>query len=209
MNLRTLIKHRRNKRRGRQNSLNFMDYTDEQIVKMYENLPDDLRTAIFSVDTGKVVENIGRKYNLTIDKMGDLGNETGMVMLGVTHPKDFISNLAERLEVDKVKAKEIAEDVNVQIFRKVRESLKAIHNIRDEKPPPKAAPLVDTREEILKEIEKKEEIPKPMMKPVIKPSDNIPEILKGSTSPTEEKPPVAKTEQKYQRGADPYRERTD
>ena len=52
--------------------------------------------------------------------------EAGYVMLGVTHPNDFIGNLAERLEVDKEKARAIAQEINEQIFKKVRESLRKI-----------------------------------------------------------------------------------
>src|SRR3972149_1025041 len=78
---------------------------------MYDNLPEDLKDSIFSVDTTSVVNEIGRKYGLAIDKIGDLANETGMVMLGVTHPNEFIGNLADRLEVDKEKARAIAKEI--------------------------------------------------------------------------------------------------
>lgn len=118
------------------------NYTDQQITEMYENLPQDLRDAIFSVGTNNVVQEIGGKYKLMIDKVGILGNETGMVMLGVTHPNDFIANLARRLEVDKQTAHDIAQDINQQIFQKVRESLRKVHGMGDEKeasqPIPKA-----------------------------------------------------------------------
>ena len=69
------------------------NYTDQQIAQMYDNLPEDLKDSIFSVDTTSVINEIGRKYGLAIDKIGDLANETGMVMLGVTHPNEFIGNL--------------------------------------------------------------------------------------------------------------------
>ena len=59
--------------------------------------------------------------------------EAGYVMLGVTHPNEFIANLAERLEVDKEKARAIAQEINEQIFKKVRDSLRKIHNMRGRK----------------------------------------------------------------------------
>ena len=68
---------------------------------------------------------------MNIEQIGDLANETGMVMLGVTHPNEFIANLADRLEVDKEKARAIAQEINEQIFKKVRESLRKIHNMRE------------------------------------------------------------------------------
>ena len=162
------------------------NYTDQQISQMYDNLPEDLKDSIFSVDTTSVVNEIGRKYGLAIDKIGDLANETGMVMLGVTHPNEFIGNLADRLEVDKEKARAIAQEINEQIFKKVRESLRKIHNMREEaeEEPTKGNPLLnkglpfvqDERTEILKEIEKDHT------------QENlVPEIMKGSNNPFEEK----------------------
>ena len=105
------------------------NFTDQQIDQRYDDLPEDLKDAIFSVDTTSLVNMIGKKHGLAIDKIGDLANETGMVMLGVTHPNEFIANLAERLDVDKEKARAIAQEINEQIFKKVRESLRKIHNM--------------------------------------------------------------------------------
>lgn len=195
-----------------------MIYTPQQLRELYLKLPQDLRDALFDIDSSGTIITIGEKHKLNVDEMGELADETGQVMLGVTHPNNFISNLAERLGVDKQKAKEIAEDINVNVFKKVRESLKKIHNIRDEKeaktetpPKPKdlAAGATETREEILKEIERNEAPPAQRIEPP------VPDILKGSTTPAEEKneeqkPPPAppiKAEQKYQLGSDPYREK--
>ncbi len=174
-----------------------MDYlTEEQIIEKYEKLPEDLKKAIFSVEMTEAVKRIGGEYQLHIDKIGALGNETGMVMLGVTHPRDFIPNLSQRLGVDKETARKIAEEVNAQIFVKIRESLKKIHGVGGE------VPAGVRKEEIIKEIEREE----------------IPEILKGVVTPELLEPPhpfEAKTkeevfrmppvEKKYT-GGDPYHE---
>src|SRR3989338_2856841 len=162
------------------------NYTDQQISQMYDNLPEDLKDSIFSVDTTSVVNEIGRKYGLAIDKIGDLANETGMVMLGVTHPNEFIGNLADRLEVDKEKARAIAQEINEQIFKKVRESLRKIHNIREgaeeeqkteiERHQGPSLMAGQSREDILKEIEKDHS------------QENlVPDIMKGNANPFEEK----------------------
>lgn len=184
-----------------------MEYTDEQILEMYKKLPEDLRNAIFSVEMTGAVKGIGEKYQLPIDKIGALGNETGMVMLGVTHSRDFIVNLGNRLNVDKETARKIADEINTQIFSKVRESLKKIHG-GEEAPTlrPEASevgvptPAGVGKDEILKEIE----------------AEEVPEILQGMHEPTKPEssfelktkedifrmPPE---ESKYPHG-DPYRE---
>src|SRR3990167_7030657 len=95
------------------------NFTEEQIAQMYDNLPEDLKEAIFGLEMNEIVEKIGRENQLNIEQIGDLANETGMVMLGVTHPNEFIGNLADRLEVDKEKARAIAQEINEQIFKEI------------------------------------------------------------------------------------------
>ncbi len=157
-------------------------YTEEEITKKYKELPEDVRTAIFAVDTAQIIEDIGGKYRLTVDKMGDLSNEIRVLMLGTTEPKDFISSIARRLEVDKKTAHDITEEVNEKIFSKIRDSLKKIHNIADEEesddsereikaPATEATKPIESpstqyseslsREDILKGIEEPEPTPVP------------------------------------------------
>lgn len=104
-------------------------YTQEELEEKYKQLPATMEEVIFGVNAEKTLEEIGKKYKLHIDRLGILANETRLVMLGLTHPKDFINNLAERLELDKEAAKNIAQEINQRIFHEIREELKKIHNI--------------------------------------------------------------------------------
>ena len=157
------------------------NFTEEQIAQMYDNLPEDLKDAIFGLEMNEIVERIGRENQLNIEQIGDLANETGMVMLGVTHPNEFIGNLADRLEIDKEKARAIAQEINEQIFKKVRESLRKIHNMRDEEKEQEVSDVRHrmsnvNRADILTEIEKDHS------------QENlVPEIMRGSANPFEEK----------------------
>lgn len=110
------------------------EYTQKELLDIYEKLPQEVKDAIFSIDSATMIQKIAKNYKLTVDKMGELADETGLVMLGLTHPRDYISNLSRRLEINKETAKKIAEEINTQIFSKIRESLKRIHNIREETP---------------------------------------------------------------------------
>jgi len=77
-----------------------------------------------------------------MDKTGELASETGLLMLGATHPNEFVGNLATRLEIDKKKAKEIADDINREIFAPVRQHLRALFadaNEGTDQPTPPAA----------------------------------------------------------------------
>jgi len=109
-----------------------MAYTQEQLQEAYRKLPKDIQDAIFSVDVAEAIKAIGEKYKLMIDKIGELADETGLVMLGFTHPSQFVSHLADRLEIDKTIAKEIAEEINLKVFSPIRENLKKIHGMKEE-----------------------------------------------------------------------------
>jgi hypothetical protein len=181
--------------------------TEKEILEKYEQLPEDLKEAIFGAEVTGIVNSIGKKFNLHIDKIGELANETGMVMLGVTRPKEFVPNLSDRLEVDTETARKIAQDINSQIFMKVRESLKKIHNGEEMEPPsprpadsphPRGEGAGVRKEDILEVIERPE----------------LPAVLQGANKPEEAQNLFeVKTKEEVQRAPmeetkhfDPYRE---
>jgi len=53
------------------------NFTEEQIAQMYDNLPEDLKDAIFGLEMNEIVEKIGRENQLNIEQIGDLANEFG------------------------------------------------------------------------------------------------------------------------------------
>ncbi len=120
-----------------------MAYTKEQLLEMYRKLPHDLQDAIFSVDTAEAIRAIGEKNKLMIDKIGELADETGLVMLGLSSPSQFIPHLSERLGVSRELAKTIGQEINEKIFLAIRESLKKVHGTEEVEapaPPPSPTP---------------------------------------------------------------------
>jgi hypothetical protein len=97
------------------------------LQNLYNKLPPDLQDAMFSIDSTESIRDIGNQHELLIDKMGVLGQEVGLLMLGYTKPTEFVGRLQNGLGVDRIKANAIARDVNEKIFLKIRESLKKIH----------------------------------------------------------------------------------
>ena len=213
-----------------------MAYTQEELRERYLKLPKQLQDALFSVDSAEAIRQIGEKHKLMIDKIGLLADETGYVMLGLTHPKDFISRIVERLGVDQKTSRELAEEINEKIFSPVREHLKKLHGLGEEieKPEiekPKSENLTEDltkeKEETLKAIEN--EVP-PILQGVAKPEPPmlIPPPLPSPPLPAT--PPTSAFEVKTQENilrtpavtsqikptpshkypvADPYREPTE
>lgn len=108
-----------------------MNETKEILRNQFKRLPKDLQDAILALDLRAKMQFITKKNNLHIDQAGALENETVFVMLGLEHPDDLIYNIAKHMEVSKQKAEVIAEDLNREIFLKVRDSLKKIFEERN------------------------------------------------------------------------------
>lgn len=110
--------------------------TPQTLSKLFKALPQDVRDIYSSDKTTEALITIGKKYSVHIDKLGGLVDETGFVLLGKTHPKDYIRNISARLNLKPEDAKSIAEEINEQIFKPLRESLKQIHHIETPGEPP-------------------------------------------------------------------------
>lgn len=108
-----------------------MKFTLEQINERKRSVPDDIKLAISSTETSNKIENISNKNNLHIDQMGILSSHIAYLMLGLLNPKDFIEEISRSMKVDYSVSKKIAIEVNEQIFRPIRESLKKIHQLNE------------------------------------------------------------------------------
>src|SRR3989344_498601 len=101
----------------------------DDFEKKLKSLPQDIQDAFFSDSVSQAILDIGKKYGLSIDKVGELGDEISDIMFGITPTGDFIKNLSERLGVDKEKARVIAEDVNQKIFQPIKASMRKVHGL--------------------------------------------------------------------------------
>lgn len=107
-------------------------FSQQEVLDRYGQLPDSVKDALFAEATADKMESIGRKQGLLLDKIGVLAEETGYVMLGLTHPREFTARITEALGVAPMKAQEIAADVSEQVFKPIREHILASE--RDSEP---------------------------------------------------------------------------
>jgi len=106
-----------------------VDETQQIIIDAYDTLPNDVQKFMLSDEFMGKVDDLAKKFNLESNQEIIFENETLIIMLGIDHPKNFIENLRDRLQINAEKAREVAQEVNSQIFRPIRESLKIIHNM--------------------------------------------------------------------------------
>lgn len=96
---------------------------DTQIKEAYHNLPDLVREIIDGSEWEKSIRNITNKYKLLINQGLLLEDETLLVMLGLSDPKDFVQTISSEADIDPQVAKQIGKDIEDEVFVKIREAL--------------------------------------------------------------------------------------
>ncbi len=106
-----------------------MDYTVSQIEKRYNQLFKDIKEMISSSETTQEIFNIGSRAKLHIDQRGELADETGLLMLGLTKPNEYVGNLKKRLGISQLLAEQIAKEINEKVLYKIRDSVKEMSRV--------------------------------------------------------------------------------
>ncbi|MDE1988187.1 MAG: hypothetical protein KGJ58_00980 [Patescibacteria group bacterium] len=144
-----------------------MNYSEQILKARFEQLPEGVKEAIIATPWKDKLAQIASMHRLHIDQADRLSKETIIVMFGLDHPDNLVYNIAKNVDVSEEKAEAIAEDLNREIFLKVRESLKKIFEEREgaesgslgktgEKTAETETEEIPSKEDILREIEDKE-----------------------------------------------------
>lgn len=115
-----------------------MVHSGEQLRAAFSKLPETLQDAISSVETADKIKTIAKTHQLSDEQGGGLASETGLAMMGFTHPSQFAINLTHRLGISAEKARSIAADVTASIFGPVNGELKRLYNEPPAPPVPAA-----------------------------------------------------------------------
>jgi len=102
-------------------------YTSEQFWKLYENLPQELKDALFAEETGDNIYEVCQK-NEQEDELGDIVDYVGQVLVGVLAPADFQKAIGQDLAISPETAKKIAQEINRLIFYPVKTALEELYN---------------------------------------------------------------------------------
>lgn len=102
--------------------------TREQIWKLYEKLPQELQDVFFSQETGDVTHEICKR-NEVLEKLSDIVEYVGQVLLGVLPPDEFQQTLEKEVGLEKDVAKKVSREINRFIFYPVKSSLEQLYKI--------------------------------------------------------------------------------
>lgn len=112
-------------------------------------IPAEILEAIKSSRVYLKLEEIGERYNLLLDQVGQLEVDTRMVMVGNLESEKFIETMAKNLEISMGMASKIASDINIEVFVPLRESLRKTQGTVEQSqptPPPPQNPSLSPLE---------------------------------------------------------------
>jgi hypothetical protein len=106
--------------------------TKNELVTRFELLPEDVRKAIMDDGYQKKLFDLAKAEKLTYEELGIIETETTMVLLGMTKPADYRSELESELKKTGPEIDTIVKAVNDQIFAPIRASLERIYSAKKE-----------------------------------------------------------------------------
>lgn len=143
--------------------------TREQIENAYWALPEEVRRFLYAEEAVVAMDHIGKKFALSEDHIATLASLNGEVVMGLIHLDAFAGEIRQRLNIDMIKAYDIAKEVSLSIFSKITPWMEKVHGgekvgeapagpkpeVPSPKPetpkvePPPAQPLTETKESLI------------------------------------------------------------
>jgi len=135
------------------------EYKKEQLWKLYEKLPEELKEAVFAEETANNIDDICTRNGIEDNRISEIARYTGRVLMGVLPPEDFQETLEKELKLEKDLAKKVSQEINRFIFYPVKASLEELYKIEIAPPakptgitpPPEEKPPVPPGEDIYRE----------------------------------------------------------
>ena len=104
-----------------------MPYPPEQIQKLYEKLPSELKTALFSEETAEVISNTCEQYGIEDERVSQVAKHVGDVLTGFILPSEFEDTLRQNVGLPEVLVKAITREINRFVFFPHKAALEQLH----------------------------------------------------------------------------------
>ena len=98
-------------------------YTQEELQKLFDTLPEELKDALLSEGTAERISEICQRYEIKEKEVPEIAKMVGNVLMGLLPPEEFRESLEKKLFIDKERAENISREVNRFILFPVKESL--------------------------------------------------------------------------------------
>jgi hypothetical protein len=95
-----------------------------EVKKQIENAPEEITSLIANPNTDKNIVDIGQKNELADTDLSDYQTETWLMLLGLTHPNDYESEIKNNCHIDEEAASKITKEIISKILtQEIREKL--------------------------------------------------------------------------------------
>ena len=109
-------------------------YTREELWKLYDKLPQELKEAVFSNETAEHNWGACERNQVSTDKVSLVASQVGNVLMGLVLPKDFQSVLQKEVGLKPAVAQAVAQEISRFVFYPVKAQLEQIHQTPGETP---------------------------------------------------------------------------
>lgn len=103
------------------------EYSKEQLWKIYEMLPEDLKTAIFANETAENISTACAMAGITDKRVSKVARLTGHVLMGLLPPAELQKSLEKDANLKPGEAKRVSHQIQRLILNPVKESLAVLY----------------------------------------------------------------------------------
>lgn len=121
------------------------EYTKEEIGKILEKLPEELKDALFSEDTTDEIYNACERNEVPEKEISKISKFVGWVFLGLLNPDEFENTLKSELGFDSKKAKRVASEIYRFVFHPVQNQLDILYKTRIKTSETKSEEMAETK----------------------------------------------------------------
>jgi len=100
-------------------------YTQDEMWKVYETLPEKLKQAVFSAENAEHTLSICERHE--IDECSQVASLIGLVLMGVMPPQDLQGALVQDLKLKEAIAQRVVGEINRFVFYPVKAELENLH----------------------------------------------------------------------------------
>ncbi|HDO23726.1 MAG TPA: hypothetical protein ENG99_00740 [bacterium] len=117
------------------------NYTEQELKEKYQQLPEEIKEAMFGDDMENAMRKIADKHKIDEDGIYEIESAARMVMFGMIRFKDFAKHISESAGVSGDIAAQIQREIDEGIFAKIRGALSIMSAVEKYKDPEMASHL--------------------------------------------------------------------
>lgn len=104
-------------------------YKPEEIEKIMQNLPEELKETFFSLETAETISNTCKTYGIIDERVGKIADSVGQVLMGLSSISEFQETIQKEVDLPPVLAQAIAQEINRFIFYPMKPALEQLYKI--------------------------------------------------------------------------------